>query len=191
MARQRVTPAPNHERGELAAHLMPRHPLGHYPPPLKKSPSPGTRTHPSARRFDTRCLPGARPGTMDHGATVASVKAEIRMRFCQDRTPNHDFPSMQIISNRYLAVTDLPGDRSKRALFEFAVTFDGYAWWGGVEACGAIANAAAQRWEGTGELPKSLTVLRSCLFFEQRRVHLRISTKTSCSCRRPLSRPLR
>ena len=78
---------------------------------------------------------------------------------------------MQIISNRYLAVTDLPGDRSKRALFEFAVAFDGYAWWGGVEGCGAIANAAAQRWEGTGELPKSLTVLRSCLFFEQRRVH--------------------
>ena len=32
-----------------------------------------------------------------------------------------------------------------------------------------MANAAAERWEASGELPESLTGLRTSLFFEQRR----------------------
>lgn len=45
---------------------------------------------------------------------------------------------------------------------EFALSFDGYAYWGSSEKCAEIANARRQ---------KSLADLRTCLFFEQRRHH--------------------
>lgn len=51
----------------------------------------------------------------------------------------------------------------------FALTFDGYGHWGSFDKCGDIANAAAERYQKTGQLPESLTNLRTCLFFEQRR----------------------
>ncbi|GAA6120763.1 hypothetical protein [Acidovorax sp. FG27] len=41
----------------------------------------------------------------------------------------------------------------------FAITFDGYKYWGSAEACAEVANAQRQ---GT------LTELRTCIFFEQR-----------------------
>jgi hypothetical protein len=52
----------------------------------------------------------------------------------------------------------------------FALTFDGYARWR-TGRCGTIANAAVRAYHATGDLPGSLTVLRTCLFFEQRRYH--------------------
>lgn len=45
---------------------------------------------------------------------------------------------------------------------EFALTFDGYSYWGSFEKCAAIGNARSQN---------SLIELRTCLFFEQRRHH--------------------
>lgn len=49
------------------------------------------------------------------------------------------------------------------------MTFDGYIHWGSFEKCAAIANQAKTAYtEGKG-LPVSLTALRTCLFFEQRR----------------------
>lgn len=48
------------------------------------------------------------------------------------------------------------------AIGDFARTFDGYEYWGSFDRCAEIANA--QRGE-------TLTELRTCLFFEQRRWH--------------------
>lgn len=49
----------------------------------------------------------------------------------------------------------------------FAYTFNGYQALG--NACGPFANKARRRWQKRGELPATLTELRSCLFFERRR----------------------
>lgn len=54
----------------------------------------------------------------------------------------------------------------------FALTFDGYKHWGGIEKMAAIANPALQAWHEQLALPSTLTDLRTCLFFEQRRAHL-------------------
>jgi len=51
----------------------------------------------------------------------------------------------------------------------FALTFDGYEVHGGFEACGDIANQCRQAYETRQSLPETLTELRTCLFFEQRR----------------------
>ena len=55
------------------------------------------------------------------------------------------------------------------AIAEFALTFDGYDYWGSFDTCAGIANAASQRFAATGALPDSLLGVRTCLFFEQRR----------------------
>lgn len=56
----------------------------------------------------------------------------------------------------------------------FALSFDGYALNGdqdGTSNCARLANTALGTWHHTGTLPESLHDLRSCLFFEQRRLH--------------------
>jgi hypothetical protein len=53
-----------------------------------------------------------------------------------------------------------PPDADWNAIQQFALTFDGYKHWGSFERCAEIANARAAR---------TLTELRTCLFFEQRR----------------------
>lgn len=54
-------------------------------------------------------------------------------------------------------------------LCEFALSFDGYAAFGGSELVADLANAASERWHVGGDLPVDLVELRACLFFEQRR----------------------
>ena len=69
--------------------------------------------------------------------------------------------------------TDLqPGDVPRVSdgwdvVFEFALSYDGYAHYG--DRCGEIANRAAGDYSTHGRLPDSVDVLRACLFFEQRR----------------------
>jgi len=64
------------------------------------------------------------------------------------------------IPNETLSLDDVPpGDAPWRDIARFALTFNGYAEWGR-KHCAEIANA---RRAGT------LTDLRTCLFFEQRR----------------------
>lgn len=67
----------------------------------------------------------------------------------------------QYIPNRELLAEKLPpADANWDAIQRFALTFDGYKRWGSAEKCAEIANA--QR-HGT------MTELRTCLFYEQRR----------------------
>ena len=68
---------------------------------------------------------------------------------------------MREISNKDLALSDIPTpEASWGELGEFALTFDGYSVWGSFDKCAEIANARRR---------ESLTDLRTCLFFEQRR----------------------
>ncbi|MGY1621047.1 McrC family protein [Geodermatophilus sp. SYSU D00965] len=54
-------------------------------------------------------------------------------------------------------------------LEEFALTFDGYAKFGGFDRLSNMANAAAKAWHDRGTLPATLEEARGSLFFEQRR----------------------
>ena len=68
---------------------------------------------------------------------------------------------MREIPNNILKPTDIPGpDVDWGDIGEFVLTFDGYEAWGSFEKCAEIANAQQH---------DSLTALRTCLFFEQRR----------------------
>jgi hypothetical protein len=74
------------------------------------------------------------------------------------------------IENAELSPQDIPApDADWNSIVSFALTFDGYDHWGSVSACGEVANAAAIAFTERRALPDSLTELRTCLFFEQRR----------------------
>ena len=55
-------------------------------------------------------------------------------------------------------------------LCKFALSFNGYNYWG-FEKCSEIANRYSDAFRDDQTLPESLTELRTCLFFEQRRWH--------------------
>ena len=72
------------------------------------------------------------------------------------------FADIPDIANCDLTLSDVPApDSELGTIFHFALTFDGYEYWG-TEKCGRIANKRRH---------KTLTELRTCLFFEQRRYH--------------------
>ena len=69
--------------------------------------------------------------------------------------------SLHLMSNEDLLVERIPDPEAELLGWErFAHTINGYDVMGGFEACADLANA------GT---PTTLTELRCCLFFEQRR----------------------
>jgi len=71
--------------------------------------------------------------------------------------------NMEKLANNELTLTCIPAsDANWRSIAEFAHSFNGYSAWGSFEKCAEIASA---RRNGT------LTELRTCLFFEERRWH--------------------
>ncbi|MBK6850690.1 MAG: hypothetical protein IPG93_03505 [Burkholderiales bacterium] len=67
---------------------------------------------------------------------------------------------MQHISNEDLVLQNIPGPEAGWIeILDFALTFDGYEYWGSFERCAEVAAAKAHG---------NLTGLRTCLFFEQR-----------------------
>lgn len=65
------------------------------------------------------------------------------------------------ISNEALQLSDIPAaDAPFEAVERFAYTFNGFARLGSFEACAEVANERRH---------DTLTELRACLFFEQRR----------------------
>jgi hypothetical protein len=69
--------------------------------------------------------------------------------------------SVPKISNKKLSPCHIPAARANwNTVSKFALTFDGYKVWGSFHACAEIANARRH---------DTLTDLRTCLFFEQRR----------------------
>jgi hypothetical protein len=74
------------------------------------------------------------------------------------------------IANADLMPEDVPGpDADWSAIGRFALTFDGYRACGSLETCKAVAERWADAYAERGALPDSLTALRTCLFYEQRR----------------------
>ena len=66
------------------------------------------------------------------------------------------------ISNFDLTLQDIPGANAGMAeIWRFALTFNGYDYWGSFERCAEIANAPLNA-------SATLTELRTRLFFEQR-----------------------
>lgn len=65
------------------------------------------------------------------------------------------------LSNTELRANKIPSsDSDWETIGRFALTFDGFEHWGGSEACAEIANAHRH---------DTVTDLRTCLFYEQRR----------------------
>ena len=72
------------------------------------------------------------------------------------------------IPNTHLQAGKMPPPGSDWELIQrFALTFDGYKYCGSTERCGELAN----RRKNGGGGSETLSELRSCLFFEQRRYH--------------------
>lgn len=70
----------------------------------------------------------------------------------------------QQVANNELTPADIPSFKEVWWRIEpFALTFDGFRYWGSVEKCAEIAQARR---------PGSLTELRTCLFYEARRWNL-------------------
>ena len=74
------------------------------------------------------------------------------------------------IANIDLTERDIPSPKAEwRQIGKFALTFNGYEHWGSFEKCGEIGNRWEKVYTEGQTLPGSLTDLRTCLFFEQRR----------------------
>ncbi len=70
---------------------------------------------------------------------------------------------MPLISNQRLKLKSIPPLHADvEALMRFALTFDGYEHCGSFEACAEVANSRKH---------STLSDLRTCLYFEQRRWH--------------------
>lgn len=78
---------------------------------------------------------------------------------------------MDEIPNGELTVADAPSPDAdyQEESIPFALSFDGYMHWGAFEQCAEIGNTGKQEWRAHQIVPDSLTELRTCLFFEQRR----------------------
>jgi hypothetical protein len=74
------------------------------------------------------------------------------------------------IANADLSERDVPSRNSGwHEIGRFALSFNGYEWWGSFDNCAEIGKRGLEAFRATGALPDSLTELRTCLFFEQRR----------------------
>ena len=77
------------------------------------------------------------------------------------------------VANSELSPADIPSFKEIWARIEpFALTFDGFKYWGSVEKCAEVALARR---------PGSLTELRTCLFYEARRWKLAGKTPDAVS----------
>ncbi len=78
---------------------------------------------------------------------------------------------MDQIANSDLTEKDIPPPNAqyRGVMDRFALSFDGYGYCGSFEKCAEIANSSVRTWGEKKILPDSLTDLRTCLFFQQRR----------------------
>jgi len=84
------------------------------------------------------------------------------------RAPDGAFRA-NAIANGCLRTDLLPAPEAPwEAIEEFALTYDGYAYWSDVAE---LAGRCLQQWTRSGTLPEGLDELRACLFFEERRWH--------------------
>jgi hypothetical protein len=92
------------------------------------------------------------------------------LRWTDDRVAPRTGPFAPCaIANAALTAAQVPtkGEPWERC-HEFALSYDGYAYWDDVAE---LAQRSLARWVRDGSLPVSLDELRACLFYEQRRWH--------------------
>jgi hypothetical protein len=78
---------------------------------------------------------------------------------------------MNTIPNSLLIEADIPSSRAAwKNILPFAHTFNGYEHWGSVKKCREVAKQGIVLHKSKDYLPQSLTDLRTCLFFEARRL---------------------
>lgn len=85
------------------------------------------------------------------------------------REGENEFGHRNIPNARLTPAMIPPPDAAWPAISRFALTFDAYQVWGGRTA--DIANGILADFERRKPLPKDATLLRTALFFEQRRYH--------------------
>jgi hypothetical protein len=98
--------------------------------------------------------------------TVPAVNDENPKRWTDGfRSP----PSDINVPRPYLTADSVPRHDApwRPDLARFALSFDGYTAIG--SDLGRLANEVSETWALRGRLPDDLVLLRSCLFFEQRR----------------------
>jgi hypothetical protein len=80
-----------------------------------------------------------------------------------------DQSGFRVIPNEDLTPEDVPAPDADYydVISEFALTFNGYDYY--PDTCEDIANRALERFGDCGAVPDSLSELRACLFYEQRR----------------------
>ena len=77
---------------------------------------------------------------------------------------------MNKIPNSQLIENDIPSGRASwKKILPFALTFNGYEYWGTFEKCREIAKQGIGLFRSNEQLSQSLTDLRTCLFYEARR----------------------
>jgi len=77
---------------------------------------------------------------------------------------------MNTIPNSLLIDKDIPSRRAAwKNILPFAHTFNGYEYWGSVKKCREVARQGIVLHKSKQDGEQSLTVLRTCLFFEARR----------------------
>lgn len=77
---------------------------------------------------------------------------------------------MEHIPNEDLEEPMLPAPFADWKLISpFAFSFHAYEYYGDFGKCAQLANGAVKSFKGNNSLPQTLTELRVCLFFEQRR----------------------
>ncbi len=79
--------------------------------------------------------------------------------------------SMDNIPNSQLIDEDIPSNRASwKKIQPFAMTFNGYKHWGSFKRCREVAKDGVTLYRSKQALSQSLTDLRTCLFFEARRL---------------------
>jgi hypothetical protein len=117
------------------------------------------------------------PGTEVPNAEVSTKAGQLQQPSFEERYrgrpgAENEFGIIEL-ANDELTLDLMPeaDSASWHEISLFALTFDGYAYWDSFEECARVANATGRRYHDRRELSQSLTVLRTCLFFEQRRYH--------------------
>lgn len=84
--------------------------------------------------------------------------------------PFNEF-GLRNIADTSLRISDVPQADSTdwSTIARFALTYDAYENLGSFERVAVIANNSLRHWRATGQLPESLTNMRVCIFFEQKR----------------------
>ena len=77
---------------------------------------------------------------------------------------------MDEIASQDLRITDIPDPVDFQGILRFAHTYDGYQNFAGSAECGDFANKFSNQYHENKTLPEDLTDLRTCLFYEARRL---------------------